>query len=155
MTLSPQLRTRGFIMTANQTTRARTTDTNDLLGIVIDALAAKGRLPCPRPFLGLQNDLDSFDISGLYLEQHPGGWVANITFEGVPPGEPNTIGTPDAAPFPTKRKAFLAGAMLLCRVLTGSGKLPFFLTEDKLVVVGYGTGGFSGLFCLDRPLPWI
>ena len=94
-------------------------------------------------------------MSDLYLEQHPGGWVANIALQDVPEGELNTIGTPDAFPYPTKREAFLAGAGLLCGLLTGSEELPFIATDDELQVFGYGTGGFKGIFSMSRPAPWL
>ena len=125
-----------------------------MLEIVKTALEAKDRMPCQRPMLGLGNNLDHYDVVDLYLEQQPGGWVANIAFQGLPAGEPNTIGTPDASPYPSKQQAFLAGAALLCRLLTGSEELPFIATNDKLMVVGYGTGGFAGMFSLSRPAPW-
>lgn len=131
------------------------TGTLTMFDIVTSALEAKNLFPCPRPMLGLPNDFDHHDVADLYLERHPGGWVANIAFADVPPGQPNTLGTPDASPFPSEREAFLAGAAFLCGILTGSAELPFIVTEDKLMVVGYGAGGFSGLFSMTRRLPWI
>lgn len=130
------------------------TRSTGLLAVVVTALQAKDRLPCPRPVLGLPHDLDCHDVADLLLEQRPGGWVANIAFADVPPGRPNTLGTPDATPFPSRRQAFLAGAALLCRILTGSEELPFIVAGDRLMVVGFGSGGFEGLFSMTQPIPW-
>lgn len=103
--------------------------------LVMAALHAKGRIPCPAPQSDLPPHFDREDIVGFYLEKHPGGWVPNIGFRNVPPGLPNTVGTPDAEPFATESDAFLAGAELLCRIVTGSEELPFFVAGDKLIAV--------------------
>ena len=141
---------------ANATTPAETTAINiSMLDIVTTALKAKGRLPCPRPMLGLPGNIESYDVSDLYLEQHPGGWVANIALKDTPEGELNTIGTPDAFPYPTKREAFLAGAGLLCRLLMGSKELPFIATDDELKVFGYGIGAYKRIFLMSRAALWL
>lgn len=133
------------------TTPAETAAINiSMFDIVTSALEAKGRL-----HLGLPGNIERYDVSDLYLEQHPGGWVANIALRNVPEGKLNTIGTPDAFPYPTKREAFLAGAAILCRLLTGSQELPFIASDDELRVFGYGTGGFKGMFSMSQPAPWL
>ena len=138
------------------TTPAETAAKNiSMFDIVTSALEAKGRLPCARTHLGLPGNIECYDVRDLYLEQHPGGWVANIALQDVPEGKLNTIGTPDASPYPTKREAFLAGAAILCRLLTGSQELPFIASDDELRVFGYGTGGFKGMFSMSQPAPWL
>ena len=138
------------------TTPAETAAKNiSMFDVVTSALEAKGRLPCARPQLGLPGNIECYDVSGLYLEQHPGGWVANIALQDVPEGKLNTIGTPDASPYPTKREAFLAGAAILCRLLTGSQELPFIASDNELRVFGYGTGGVKGIFSMSQPAPWL
>ena len=138
------------------TTPAETAAKNiSMFDIVTSALEAKGRLPCARPPLGLPGNIECYDVNDLYLERHPGGWVANIALQDVPEGKLNTIGTPDASPNPTKREAFLAGAAILCPLLTGSQELPFIASDDELRVFGYGTGGFKGMFSMSQPAPWL
>ncbi|MEI4264084.1 hypothetical protein [Roseovarius sp. D0-M9] len=148
------LKNKDLTMNINDTAPQVSATSACLLDIVTDALEAKDRFPCQRPVLGLPGNLDNCDVAGFYLEQRPGGWGANITFDNLPPGAPQTLGTPDASPFPSKRLAFIAGAALLCKILTGSEDLPFFVTADKLLVAGHGTGGYSGVFAMMRPLPW-
>ena len=77
-----------------------------------------------------------------------------ITFEDGPAGAPSSLGTPETI-YPSRQEAFLAGAQILCRILTGSKKLPFFVAGDELIVAGYGTGGFRGIFMMNMPAPWI
>lgn len=128
---------------------------SEMLKTVIGALEAKDRLPCQRPVHDCGINQGHLDVSDFYLEQQHDGWVAKIAFQDVPKGAVATICTPEASPFPSKKEAFLAGAELLCKVLTGSEELPFFVANDKLMVTGWGTGGFTGLFTMTRPAPWI
>jgi hypothetical protein len=79
------------------------------------------------------------NIEHLYIDEVDGGWVGNITFHNVSPGCPNSIGTPDAQPFPTRQQAFLAGARIVCDLFTGSRDLPFFACGDTLITVAYRT----------------
>lgn len=109
----------------------------NLLQLVLDALRAKGRLPCKPPVIDHPTYLRLANMESLYLEQHPGGWVANIGFRNVPKGMPNTIGTSDAAPLPTREAAFMIGAALVCGIATGSCELPFFVAGDQLICVAH------------------
>ncbi|MBU0781028.1 MAG: hypothetical protein KKC72_13420 [Alphaproteobacteria bacterium] len=109
-----------------------------MLEIVMTALKATGRIPAIAPPTGLPPYFHRDNITDFYLEEHSGGWVANIAFSCVPPGLNNTIGTPDALPLPTERDAFLMGAMLVCELVTGSHDLPFFLAGHKLIVFAQG-----------------
>lgn len=128
---------------------------SEMLAIVIGALEAKDRLPCQRPVHDCGINQGHFDVSDFYLEQQHDGWVAKIAFQDALTGVDDTTCTPEASPFPSRKEAFLAGAKLLCKVLTGSEELPFIVTNDKLMVTGWGTGGFTGLFAMTRPGPWI
>ncbi len=140
-------------MTTTQTTSQSAADAPNMIDIIKDALEAKGRLPAARP--KLPHNPHRHDVSGFHLEARLEGWAAIITFEGVEAGLPNSLGTPDAVIYPSKQEAFMAGAETLCRILTGSTTLPFFVLRDELIVAGYGTGGFSGMFIMTRPVPWI
>jgi hypothetical protein len=108
------------------------------LQIVLDALKATKRIPCPPPQLGLPVHMHRDNILHFLVEEHGGGWVSNIVFENVPEGQPDSIGTPDAHPFSTQQEAFLAGARTVCLLVTGSPDLPFFLAEGRLTCVAYG-----------------
>lgn len=105
-----------------------------MFDIVMTALEATGRIPHLPPQTGLPAHFSRDNVSGLYLEKHAGGWVANLAFRHVPPGLPDTLGTPDAQPFPCEQSAFLAGAALLCHVVTGSHELPFTVVGNRLLV---------------------
>lgn len=105
--------------------------------LIVSALHAKGRIPQEQPQLGLLGHFYRDNLLYLYLEEHPGGWVANISFRHAPIGFPNTMGTPDAHPFESKKEAWLAGAALVCWIVTGSYKLPFFMVGNKLMVACY------------------
>ncbi len=142
-------------MTRTNTTPKADTQHSNMLEIVTSALSAKGRLKSMRSVMQLGNGLDGYDIVDFYLEKHPAGWVANIAIDNPVAGAPNTVGTPDASPYPTQRLAFLAGASMLCLLLTGSPELPFIEANGTLLVAGYGTGGHSGLFTMSQPLPWV
>ena len=114
-----------------------------LLQTVLDALRATGRIPPERPQLDLPDHFHRDNLLDFYLEQSGDGWAANISFRHIPPGGPDTLGTPDAFPLP-EQQAFLAGAALVCEIVTGSPELPFFLAGDKLIVVSHGRPGIGG-----------
>jgi hypothetical protein len=107
----------------------------DLLALVLSALEAKNRIPEYRPTLSLPSHFNRDTICEFYLERKPGGWVGNVAFKNVPAGTPDVIGTPEAFPFQTEADAFLAGASIICEIVTGSPELPFFLAGDKLICV--------------------
>lgn len=109
-----------------------------ILQIVMDALRATQRMPCPPPQLNLPAHMHRGNLLNMLVEEHRGGWVSNIVFEHVPKGQPDSIGTPDAHPYPTQQEAFLAGAKLICLLVTGSQDLPFFISDGKLICVAYG-----------------
>ncbi len=134
-------------MTTTQTTSQSATQTNNMLGIVKSALQAKDRLPESR------SRLHRHDVADFHLEARPGGWAAMITFEGGRTDAPNSSTTPEII-YPSKQEAFLAGAATLCHVLTGSKTLPFFVARGELIVAGYGTGGFDGIFMMTMSAPW-
>ena len=116
-------------------------DAGALLDIVIDALDATGRIPATAPDLPFPEHYNRDNIAGLEIEAHPDGWVANVSFGKVPRGEPDSLGTPDATPLPCEREAFLAGAEVVCAIVTGSPELPFFVAGDRLMVVVRGVAG--------------
>ena len=37
----------------------------------------------------------------------------------------------------------------------GWAAMPFVVEGDTLMVAGYGTGGFQGIFMMKMPAPWI
>jgi len=119
-----------------------------MLTIVESALRAKGRLPATR------TNLHRHNVTGFHLETQPGGWAATITFEDGPASTPSSLGNPETV-YPSKQEAFMAGAKTVCHLLTGSKKLPFSVAGRELVVSGYGTGGFPGIFLMKMPAPWI
>lgn len=136
-------------MTRTKTTAPAKTEDSTMLEIVTYSLFAKGRLDSVRPITQ-----PGCDVVDFHLNRHPAGWVAHITLDNPTPGAPTTIATPDATLYPTRRLAFFAGAALVCELLTGSPELPFFEANGNLLVAGYGTGGFKGLFLISRPVPW-
>lgn len=134
-------------MTTTQTTAQSATQTHNMFDIVKSALQAKDRLPESR------SRLHRHDVADFHLAARPGGWAAMITFEGGRTGAPNSSATPETI-YPSKQEAFLAGAETLCHILTGSKTLPFFVARGELIVAGYGTGGFGGIFMMKMPTPW-
>lgn len=120
----------------SQSPATRSMPTN--LQIVLDALRATKRIPCPPPQLGLPAHMHCGNIHHFLVEERVGGWVSNIVFKNVPEGQPDSIGTPDADPFSTQQEAFLAGARTVCLLFTGSPDLPFFIAGEKLICVAYG-----------------
>lgn len=120
-----------------------------LLEIVLTALEAKGRIsnvpPAP-PTPHLTRDA----LLAFTIDEVEGGYVANVAFD-VPPGHPDTIGTPDAQPLPTQRDAFLAGAMLICEIVSGAPELPFVVWGNRLMVAAVRPDGRP--FILSRPFP--
>lgn len=121
-----------------------------LLDIVMDALQAKWRIPDEAPRTDFPSSFTRDALRAFTIEQVAGGYVANIEFD-VAPGEPNTIGTPDADPLPTHRHAFIAGAALVCEVVSGSRELPFLVTDDELVVATVTSTGKP--LMMRRPFP--
>jgi hypothetical protein len=112
------------------------------LDLVADALRGKGRLPLTPPCTPfLPRYCRSDNLAAFNLKKFPGGWVANIAFRNVPPGEPGTIGTKERRPFVTQQEAFLTGAEMLCLLVTESREPPFFLHRDTLICAGYGSSG--------------
>ena len=107
------------------------------LEFIRDALTATGRLPCKRPHLGMPAHFRVENMEDLYVERHGAGWVANIQFRKVPKGQPDCIGTPDAAPFEDQDQALMAGMALVCLLATGSPELPFIKMGKTLVVPAY------------------
>lgn len=110
----------------------------ELLELILAALEATRRIPPFRPRTGLAEHFNRDNLADFYLEEISGGWAANIVFRHVPPGQPNTLGTPDDRPHASARDAFLEGASILCGIVTGSPELPFTLAGDDLVVTAFG-----------------
>ena len=108
-----------------------------VMNFVLRALYATGRLTGPQPEASDPPYATRNNLLGLYIDERPNGWVANITFKHVPPGMPNCVGTPERTPFPDRRTAFLAGAALVCEIATGSRELPFLIVGDRLVYTAY------------------
>lgn len=128
-----------------------TVETPNMLDIVKTALEAKGRLPSESTQHSSKDEQEHSDVDGFYLIKQSDGWRPCFTLRGG--ACPITTG--DAASFPDKKQAFIAGAMVLCELLTGSTDLPFFVVGDQLRIGGYGTGGFTETFMMSRPAPWI
>ncbi len=103
-----------------------------LLDIIMSALAAKWYIPEETPETGYPH-LTREALRALHIDKVKGGYVANVEFQAAP-GLPNTIGTPDAHPLPSRRDAFLAGAALVSEIVTGERDLPFFVFGDELIV---------------------
>ena len=129
-------------MTDTQTHSQSAAHTPNMLAIVETALFAKDRLPAAGC------NPHGQDVASFHLGARPEGWAPMITFKGGSAGSPAKI-------YPSKKEAFLAGAETLCRILSGSKKLPFVVEGDMLMVAGYGTGGFQGIFMMKMPAPWI
>ena len=108
------------------------------LEFIRQALTATGRLPCKRPSLGMPAHFTFENMENLYVERHGAGWIANIQFRKVPKGQPDCVGTPDAAPFEDKEQALMTGMALVCLLATGSPELPFVKVGKNLVVPAYG-----------------
>ena len=129
-------------MTDTQTPSRSAAHASNMLAIVETALFAKDRLPA------VGRNPHGQDVASFHIAARPGGWAPTITFKGGSAGSPANI-------YPSKKEAFLAGAETLCRILSGSKKLPFVVEGDTLMVAGYGTGGFPGIFMMKMPAPWI
>tara|TARA_R110002012_G_scaffold68934_1_gene178770 strand:+ start:845 stop:1234 length:390 start_codon:yes stop_codon:yes gene_type:complete len=129
-------------MTDTQTHSQSAAHASNMLTIVETALFAKDRLPA------VGRNPHGQDVASFHLAARSGGWAPTITFKGGSAGSPAKI-------YPSKKEAFLAGAETLCRILSGSKKLPFVVEGDMLMVAGYGTGGFQGIFMMKMPAPWI
>jgi len=112
----------------------------DFYSLVMEALRAKYRIPDHAPDHGLPHQFDPARIRSLELAQTDAGWGAYIGFSDVPEGLPNTIGTINVAPKDNAFDAFIAGASLLCELVTGSPELPFFAVGNELMVASYGPG---------------
>ncbi len=125
-------------------------NTTSLLDIVITALAEKYRIPGEAPRTTYPPSFHRDALCAFSIDRVEGGFVANIEFD-MAPGEADTIGTPRAHPLPTHRDAFLAGAAILCKIVTGSHDLPFLVLGDELVVVAVTPQGSP--FMLRRPFP--
>lgn len=98
-----------------------------MLVIVESALLAKDRLPAAGRKPHCQ------DVASFHLDARPEGWAPMITFKGGSAGTLKSLGNP-AKIYPSKKEAFLAGAETLCRILTGSKTLPFFIDHgDNLM----------------------
>ena len=65
------------------------------------------------PFLTSENSLDSLMI---YREPN-GGWSADVLLKGVPPGYPDTLGTPLAHPLGSEADALKAGRGIVVSLL--------------------------------------
>lgn len=124
-------------------------DTTPLLEIVLDALLATGRIPDAAPATEAPH-LTRDALRAMTIEKVRGGYIANVEFL-VEPGQPDTIGTPDSHPLATQRDAFLAGAMIVCRIVTGSPELPFSVLGNELMVVTVLPNG--KLMMMRRPFP--
>lgn len=109
-----------------------------LLDIVMQALEVTGRIPDDQPETNFPRCFTADRISDFYLEPLNEGWVSTITFRDMPPGMPNSLGSPDEMPHEDPRDAFLHGAGILCEIVTGSRDLPFTVIGNQLVVVAYG-----------------
>ncbi len=129
-------------MTDTQTLSRSAAHASNMLAIVETALFAKDRLPA------VGRNPHGQDVVSFHLGARPGGWAPTITFKGGSACSPANI-------YPSKKEAFLAGAETLCRSLSGSKKLPFVVEGDMLMVAGYGTGGFQGIFMMKMPAPWV
>ena len=130
-------------MPNTQTNSRSAAQASNMLAIVESALLAKDRLPAAGRNPHCQ------DVASFHLDARPEGWAAMITFKGGSAGAPAKI-------YPSKKEAFLAGVETLCRILTGSKTLPFFIDHgDNLIVTGCGTGGFRGSFMMKMPAPWV
>ncbi|MFG6665231.1 hypothetical protein ACGYKB_18415 [Sulfitobacter sp. 916] len=137
------------------TRAAKATETSsNLYDIVATALQAKDRLPGGGVSEYLPEGYKGVDF---HLEERSDGWAWGLTFHGsqVQDNQSARINVPCPVVSPTKREAFLMGASVLCMALTGSAELPFLATDSKLLVTGYGTGGFTGIFSLSQPGPWL
>ena len=130
--------------------------TPSLFEVVVSALEAKDRLLGDGPLFDSMTDwCKEIDF---YLEERSSGWVWGFTFhafEDVQDSELPQFTLPQAMSHMTKRDAFLAGAAVLCWALTGSEELPFIATDTTLLIAGYGTGGFAGIYSMTRPGPWL
>ena len=112
-------------------------DNGSLLDLVLSALHAKGWYPDAAPEVPLPFYMNRDNLDALYIDEHAGGFVGNIGFRNVPPGAPNTIGSPDAHPFADPTDAFFAAARTVCLMVNGSPELPFCQLGDKLVCTVY------------------
>lgn len=125
-------------------------ETTPLLELVLTALEATWRIPEEKPLTTLPSHFDRDALCAFTIDQVDGGHVANIKFD-VAPGEANLIGTSDTSPLPTHRDAFLAGAMIVCEVVSGSRELPFIVTENELLVATVTSHGKPMI--MRRPFP--
>ncbi|MFG6519458.1 hypothetical protein ACGYLX_18630 [Sulfitobacter sp. 1A13496] len=104
-----------------------------MLDYILNALktANRGIYNIPQPFL--PPHMNAQNLADFRLQKMNGGWVADIYFQNVPTGQPDAIGTRDAHPYKTKQEAFLAGAEMLCTLITGTPELPFTALGDQII----------------------
>lgn len=126
------------MLKTNSSTSAPDGGAFDALVLIMTALKAKGRIPAQQPASFRPAYLNCDNIEAFYFEQKPcGGWVANVAFRNVPVGQPDILGTPEAYPFETQIEAFMAGASIVCDIVTGSRELPFFFAGNQLICAVY------------------
>ena len=88
------------------------------LGRNLKWLEAIGITPCPDCEAGEMYHPDN--LAAFVIRPNGPGWTADIVLERVPPGVPDVIGTPDAAPLPTREIALAAGRVILTMILSAS-----------------------------------
>ena len=108
------------------------------LTLVLNALRQKGMLPSQPPTTPLSDVLTPASLQHFTLERESDGWTYVITFEPREVGMPNATALPAGLRTSNPMSAFLIGAQLICKIVTGSTDLPFFAVGNKLMFGTYG-----------------
>lgn len=77
-----------------------------------------GITPCPDCEAGEMNHPNN--LAAFVIRPNGSGWTADIVLERVPLGVSDVIGTPEAAPLPTREIALAAGRVILTMILSES-----------------------------------
>jgi len=81
-------------------------------------LAEAGITPGPDSDPGNSHHPDN--LAAFIIRRNGPGWTADVVFDGVPQGIPDVVGTPEAAPLPSRDAALVAGRLILTMILAAS-----------------------------------
>lgn len=74
----------------------------------------------PRPDSDPGSAHHSANLAAFIIRRNGPGWTADVVFDRVPQGMPDVVGTPEAAPLPSRDAALAAGRLILTMVLSAS-----------------------------------
>ena len=84
----------------------------------LEWLAKAGIVPRPDSNPGCTHHPDN--LAAFIIRRNGPGWTADVVFDRVPQGMPDVVGTPEAAPLPSRDAALIAGRLILTMILVAS-----------------------------------